>query len=50
MFCGGTWVVNVRVICYSRKNTDFAFWAKLCPGWRIMTIIMTGKLRGEKIV
>ena len=32
------------------KRTDFAFWAKLCPalGGAIMTIIMTGKLRGEK--
>ena len=37
-------------LLFPGKRTDFAFWAKLCPGWPIMTIIMTGKLRGEKTV
>ena len=30
MFCGGTLVVDVRVILlFPGKRTDFAFWAKL---------------------
>ena len=34
-------------LLFPGKSTDYAFWAKLCPGWRI---IMTGKLRGQKTV
>ena len=57
MLAGGKYVLwrNLGYECkghllFPGKSTDFAFWAKLCHGWRIMTIIMTGKLRGEKNV
>ena len=52
MFCGGTLVVDVRVICYSRvrERTSHSGPSYALHGWGIMTIIMTGELRGEKIV
>ena len=52
MFCVGTLAVDVRVICYSRvrERTSHSGPSYALHGWRIMTIIMTGKMRGEKIV
>ena len=54
VLAGGKYVLwrNSGCECKGRllflgKSTDFAIWAKLFPGWRI---IMTGKLRREKTV
>ena len=53
VLAGGKYVLwrNLGCECkghflFPGKSTDFAFWVKLCPGWRT---IMTDELRGEKL-